>query len=160
MKLQAQEITKKFGEQTALDHVDLTIESGEFFGLLGTNGAGKTTMIRILSTLGIMVSAIRYLTGWDIPIATAPLEDALATVCAIAIVLLGCLPMAELLKRALSGFVNWIGTLGFMPSMVFIAFARVFSIAITSPTLSVNLSAVISTFTSKVSLFLTRSTMI
>ena len=51
MKLEAKEITKKFGEQTALDHVDLTIESGEFFGLLGTNGAGKTTMIRILSTL-------------------------------------------------------------------------------------------------------------
>ena len=51
MNIQAQAITKKFGEQTALDHVDLTIENGEFFGLLGTNGAGKTTMIRILSTL-------------------------------------------------------------------------------------------------------------
>ena len=51
MKLEAKEITKKFGEQTALDHVDLTIENGEFFGLLGTNGAGKTTMIRILSTM-------------------------------------------------------------------------------------------------------------
>ena len=51
MKLEAREITKKFGEQVALDHVDLTIENGEFFGLLGTNGAGKTTMIRILSTL-------------------------------------------------------------------------------------------------------------
>ena len=51
MKLQTKRITKKFGEQTALDHVDLTIENGEFFGLLGPNGAGKTTMIRILSTL-------------------------------------------------------------------------------------------------------------
>ena len=56
MKLEAREITKKFGEQTALDHVDLTIESGEFFGLLGTNGAGKTTMIRILSTLMLPTS--------------------------------------------------------------------------------------------------------
>ena len=56
MKLEAKEITKKFGEQTALDHVDLTIESGEFFGLLGTNGAGKTTMIRILSTLMLPTS--------------------------------------------------------------------------------------------------------
>ena len=51
MRLEAKGITKQFGEQTALDHVDLTIDSGEFFGLLGTNGAGKTTMIRILSTL-------------------------------------------------------------------------------------------------------------
>ena len=56
MKLEAKEITKKFGEQTALDHVDLTIENGEFFGLLGTNGAGKTTMIRILSTLMLPTS--------------------------------------------------------------------------------------------------------
>lgn len=56
MKLEAREITKIFGEQTALDRVDLTIESGEFFGLLGTNGAGKTTMIRILSTLMLPTS--------------------------------------------------------------------------------------------------------
>ena len=56
MKLEAREITKQFGAQTALDHVDLTIENGEFFGLLGTNGAGKTTMIRILSTLMLPTS--------------------------------------------------------------------------------------------------------
>ena len=56
MKLEAQAITKKFGEQIALDHVDLSIENGEFFGLLGTNGAGKTTMIRILSTLMLPTS--------------------------------------------------------------------------------------------------------
>ena len=56
MRLEAKQITKQFGEQTALDHVDLTIEDGEFFGLLGTNGAGKTTMIRILSTLMLPTS--------------------------------------------------------------------------------------------------------
>ena len=56
MKLEARQIAKKFGEQMALDHVDLTIENGEFFGLLGTNGAGKTTMIRILSTLMLPTS--------------------------------------------------------------------------------------------------------
>ena len=56
MRLEAKGITKQFGEQTALDHVDLTIENGEFFGLLGTNGAGKTTMIRILSTLMLPTS--------------------------------------------------------------------------------------------------------
>ena len=56
MNLKAEHITKKFGAQTALDDVTLSIDHGEFFGLLGTNGAGKTTMIRILSTLMLPTS--------------------------------------------------------------------------------------------------------
>lgn len=51
MLLEVKSITKKFGDQLALERVDLSIGDGEFFGLLGPNGAGKTTMIRILSTL-------------------------------------------------------------------------------------------------------------
>jgi len=66
MKLQAQEITKKFGEQIALNHVNLTIENGEFFGLLGTNGAGKTTMIRILSTLMLPTSGTIFADGQEL----------------------------------------------------------------------------------------------
>lgn len=56
MILQAKNISKKFGEQTALEDVNLTIGEGEFFGLLGSNGAGKTTMIRIISTLMLPTS--------------------------------------------------------------------------------------------------------
>ena len=56
MILEAKAISKQFGEQTALNQVDLTIDDGEFFGLLGPNGAGKTTMIRILSTLMLPTS--------------------------------------------------------------------------------------------------------
>ena len=56
MNLKAEHITKKFGAQTALNDVSLSIDHGEFFGLLGTNGAGKTTMIRILSTLMLPTS--------------------------------------------------------------------------------------------------------
>jgi ABC-2 type transport system ATP-binding protein len=44
-------ITKSFGGHTALDHVDLAIAAGSVFALLGSNGAGKTTMVRILATL-------------------------------------------------------------------------------------------------------------
>ncbi len=44
-------LTKKYGDFTAVDNVDLTIETGEFFGLLGPNGAGKTTTISMLSTV-------------------------------------------------------------------------------------------------------------
>jgi ABC-2 type transport system ATP-binding protein len=41
-------LTKRFGELTAVDSLDLAIEEGEVYGLLGPNGAGKTTVIRIL----------------------------------------------------------------------------------------------------------------
>ncbi len=45
------DLSYRFGEHTAVDHVDLAIATGEMFGLLGPNGAGKTTTIRMLTTL-------------------------------------------------------------------------------------------------------------
>lgn len=43
-------LTKKFGDEfTALDNIDLTIEKGSAFGLLGSNGAGKSTMLRLIA---------------------------------------------------------------------------------------------------------------
>jgi ABC-2 type transport system ATP-binding protein len=44
-------ITKQFGDLTAVDAINLTIDSDEIFGLLGPNGAGKTTLIRMLTTV-------------------------------------------------------------------------------------------------------------
>ena len=44
-------LTKRFDDFTAVDHLNLTIQTGEFFGLLGPNGAGKTTTISMMSTV-------------------------------------------------------------------------------------------------------------
>ncbi|HTP17952.1 MAG TPA: ATP-binding cassette domain-containing protein, partial [Solirubrobacteraceae bacterium] len=44
-------ISKSFGDQVVLDHVDLALETSSVLALLGPNGAGKTTMVRILATL-------------------------------------------------------------------------------------------------------------
>ena len=44
-------LTKRFDDFTAVDHLNLRVETGEFFGLLGPNGAGKTTTISMLSTV-------------------------------------------------------------------------------------------------------------
>jgi ABC-2 type transport system ATP-binding protein len=45
------DLSYRFGDHVAVDHVDLAIRQGEAFGLLGPNGAGKTTTIRMLTTL-------------------------------------------------------------------------------------------------------------
>ncbi len=49
MSIKVNEITKKYGEQKALDNISLDIKTGEIVGLLGPNGAGKTTMMKILT---------------------------------------------------------------------------------------------------------------
>jgi len=46
-----QNLTRKFGNLTAVDHVTLHVEEGEVFGFLGPNGAGKTTTVRMLCCL-------------------------------------------------------------------------------------------------------------
>ena len=49
MSIKIKHITKKYGEQKALDNISLEIKTGEIVGLLGPNGAGKTTMMKIIS---------------------------------------------------------------------------------------------------------------
>src|SRR5699024_9918123 len=44
--LKIQELTKKYGSQLALDKVSLTIQRGDIYGLIGRNGAGKTTILK------------------------------------------------------------------------------------------------------------------
>ncbi len=49
--IEARGLTKRFGDRTVVDHVDLTVEQGEIVGFLGPNGSGKTTTIRMLCGL-------------------------------------------------------------------------------------------------------------
>ncbi len=46
--IEFQQVTKKYGNNTALDRLDLQIKTGEIFGFLGHNGAGKSTTIKSL----------------------------------------------------------------------------------------------------------------
>ena len=48
-KLVCENLTKKYGDKTVLDHVNLTLESGKIYGLIGRNGAGKTTLLSLMS---------------------------------------------------------------------------------------------------------------
>src|SRR6056297_989439 len=49
--IQAERLSKSFGQVRAINNVRLGIEQGELFGLIGPDGAGKTTLFRILVTL-------------------------------------------------------------------------------------------------------------
>jgi ABC-2 type transport system ATP-binding protein len=49
--IEIRDLTRRFGELTAVDHLNLTVSQGEIFGLVGPDGAGKTTTMRMLCGL-------------------------------------------------------------------------------------------------------------
>jgi ABC-2 type transport system ATP-binding protein len=60
-----QQLSRKFGELTAVDSMDLTVAAGQFFGFLGPNGAGKSTTIKMLTGLLTPTSGRMQLLGLD-----------------------------------------------------------------------------------------------
>jgi len=59
-------LTKKFGDFTAVDDISLNVKEGEIFGFLGPNGAGKSTTIRVLCTLAQPTSGSAEVAGYDL----------------------------------------------------------------------------------------------
>ena len=59
-------LTKKFGHFTAVDHISFEVKRGEIFGFLGANGAGKTTAMRMLCGLSKPTSGNGTVAGFDI----------------------------------------------------------------------------------------------
>jgi len=60
-------LTKKFGDFTAVNKLNLKIKKGEIYGLIGPNGAGKTTTIKMLCNLLAPTSGEAYILGTKIP---------------------------------------------------------------------------------------------
>ncbi len=59
-------LTKKYGDFTAVDDLSLTVARGEIFGFLGPNGAGKTTTIRILAGLSLPTAGLVSIGGINV----------------------------------------------------------------------------------------------
>ena len=59
-------LVKRFGDQVAVDGVDLDVPAGSVFGLLGPNGAGKTTIVRMLATLLVPDGGTARVGGHDV----------------------------------------------------------------------------------------------
>lgn len=64
--IKAEGICKSYKKVTALKDISLTIDSGEIFGLIGPDGAGKTTLFRILTTLSLADSGTAEVCGLDV----------------------------------------------------------------------------------------------
>ena len=64
--VQAIGLTKLFDQKVAVDHLDLVVQEGEFFGFLGPNGAGKSTTIKMLVGLLRPTTGTALIAGVDI----------------------------------------------------------------------------------------------
>lgn len=64
--IQTQDLSKKFGDFTAVDQISFEVKKGEIFGFLGANGAGKTTAIRMLCGLSLPTSGEAKVAGYDV----------------------------------------------------------------------------------------------
>ena len=64
--IETKNLTRKFGDLTAVDDLTIRVDDGEVFGFLGPNGAGKTTTIRMLACLISKTSGTAKVAGYDI----------------------------------------------------------------------------------------------
>lgn len=64
--IEVENLTKRFGDLIAVDHVNFTVKKGEIFAFLGPNGAGKTTTINMLTTLLKPTEGKATVAGYDV----------------------------------------------------------------------------------------------
>ncbi len=66
LMIEAEKLTKRYGDTVALAGIDLAVPAGAILGVLGPNGAGKTTAVRILTTLALPDSGRATVAGFDV----------------------------------------------------------------------------------------------
>jgi ABC-2 type transport system ATP-binding protein len=73
--IQTENLTRRFGELIAVDHLNLAVEAGEIFGLVGPDGAGKTTTLRLLCGLMDPTEGSARVAGYDVARETQAVKD-------------------------------------------------------------------------------------
>ena len=64
--IEAEDLTRVFGDLTAVNSINLSVNEGEVFGFLGPNGAGKSTAVRMLTTLLKPSDGSAKVSGYDV----------------------------------------------------------------------------------------------
>jgi ABC-2 type transport system ATP-binding protein len=78
--IEANSLTRRFGDFTAVENLNLTVEAGQFFGFLGPNGAGKSTSIKMLTGLLAPTSGTIRILGQDLTANSAELKRQIGVV--------------------------------------------------------------------------------
>ena len=73
--IETRDLTRRFGQLTAVDHLNLSVERGEIFGLVGPDGAGKTTTLRMLCGLMEPSEGSARVAGHDTSRASQAVKD-------------------------------------------------------------------------------------
>ena len=66
LAVEVENLTKKFGDFVAVNHISFQVEQGEIFGFLGPNGSGKTTTIRMLCGVLLPTTGNARVLGYDV----------------------------------------------------------------------------------------------
>ncbi|GER90058.1 daunorubicin resistance protein DrrA family ABC transporter ATP-binding protein [Dictyobacter vulcani] len=93
--IEIQDLCKTFGKFQAVDHLTLTVQQGEIFGLLGPNGSGKTTTINMISGLTVPTSGSVRVHGYDVRHSAREVRQ-----------ILGAVPQETALYEELSAWAN------------------------------------------------------
>src|SRR5260370_8415102 len=78
--IETQDLLRVFGQKAAVNHLNLTVQRGEFYGFLGPNGAGKSTTIKMLTGLLRPTAVTPYVGGvnvWQDPLQARALRAVL-----------------------------------------------------------------------------------
>jgi len=78
--IEVENLTRRFGDFTAVEAVSFCVEHGEVFGLLGPNGAGKSTLIRMLTTLLPPTSGTVRVNGFDLVLAPNDVRQSIGVI--------------------------------------------------------------------------------
>jgi len=101
--IEAQELTRQFGDIVAVDSVSFKVNKGEIVGFLGLNGAGKTTTMRMLTSFIPPTSGKAIVSGFDVQTSSMEVRKKI-----------GYLPERPplYLDMTVSGYLNYVGKLG------------------------------------------------
>ena len=114
MLLQADSVTRLFGQKAAVDRVTFTVDRPAFLGIIGRSGAGKSTFLRVMNRMTDATSGRILFDGTDVLALTGPAKRAWQSQCAMIFQQFNLVPRLDVASNVLHGILNRRSTLATM----------------------------------------------